>query len=312
MVLSYPPGAFSQSVRQRYRALASNQVLVIVEGDSDRRTLLPLLGDNVVLVPAGGRDALLDTYSRLEKAALDRCLYIVDCDNDFSNELKGRANLIITSHRDIEADALFDLEGYDRLAFEYLDYGSASAEELMARKDELLSFAAGISSRFGVVKDAARKRGLRLKLRDAFTNAKVRSTPADLPSIGSWVAAQKIPTLNEIAFELGRLMSWSNPDIIDVAQEAGARWNDPCRRHGLPGCGECRLRTSCNGHDLVATLAVDLSIRLTTQVTSAELDRHLRMSTNRDLVHRWTVGKRISGWENEIHLGVLRRRRSAP
>lgn len=305
MPLTYPGRTFPQSIKQRYRAMGRGNALVVVEGPTDRKTLLPMVKEGTRIVAGNGRDMVLDAYRELKGAGFDRCLFIVDCDNNFPADMKGQSDLIVTMNRDIESDSLFELEGYNRIAFEYLDVGDPGPEELATRRQEVLDFACELCCKFGLVKDVARMRGLPLRLPNPMTGQRVRVTPADLPSVGGWVASQEVPSFAQLVVELSRLLSWGNAVTTAVAVDSERLWYEPCGRHHQTCCGKCRTRALCNGHDLVSALAVDLSIRLTFQVSSRDLDRLVRIGVDRELVSRWGVGRRIRAWEDKTSVPVL-------
>lgn len=306
-MLSYPgPRAYAQAIRQRYVTLKPEEVLVAVEGATDKRVLSPILRPNVRILAASGRDMVLGAYSELASEGLDRCLYVVDCDDNLPATFKGRPNLVVTQHRDIEADALFCLRGFDRIASEYLGAAHTREEEVSLQRDELLSLAVDLSSLLTITKDVARHMGLALRSLDPITGNRTRLTFDHLPATGAWVRSQKVPTTEELAGEMGKVLGWTAADVGRVSTLAENSWASECGTHGRTECGACRLHRHSNGHDLVSVLAIDLSQRLTTPITASNLDRDIRMTTDRALVAGWRVGQRIAAWESSTGTSVLR------
>lgn len=306
-MLNYPSvAAFAQHVRQQHRALQDDEVLLVVEGSTDCRALRQLLIESVILVPARGRNLVLGAYEELRQENLAACLFLADCDNNFPSDLKGLTNLVITSNRDLEADLLFALNGYERIVLEFLGGASSRTKELLVQRDEVLSYCATFVSAFGIVKDAARSRGLTLRIADPLTAQRVRSTISDLPQAAGWIGAGYQPSIDEIAADLGHLLGWTALDVSAVAVDANRTDAEPCRRHAVVACVECRRRCHCNGHDMVSAIALDLSARLTLAVSQEELDKHLRIAADRSLVPRWSVGRRMRRWEEGAKARLLR------
>lgn len=306
MVRYSGPRSYAQAIRQRYSALAPTEVLVAVEGATDKRALMPIFRPEVKFVPAGGRDMLLGAYSELASEGLDRCLFIADCDNSFPPSLKGLQNLVITEHRDIESDALFCLRGFDRIAIEYLASPTLELEEVELQRDEILLTAVSFSSLLATVKDEARQRGMVVRWPDPVTGRRTRLSFEHLPTVGTWINSQQLPTPTDLAIEVGRALGWSPSDAHAVGRASESSWSAVCAPHATAECGDCRLHRHSNGHDLVSALAIDLSGRLTTSVTPADLDRDIRMATDRTLTHTWHVGRRIRAWESSLDLSILR------
>lgn len=306
-MVSYPnPRAYAQAIRQRYAALGPEEVLIAVEGATDKRVLSPILRPDVRILAASGRDMVLGAYSELESEGLDRCLYVVDCDDNFPATLKGRPNLVVTQHRDIEADALFCLRGFDRIASEYLSGAHTREEEVSIQCEELLSLSVNLSALLTIAKDIARPMGLALRVVDPITGKRVRLTFDHLPSTGSWIRSQKVPNPKDLVAEMGSVLGWTASEMGRVASLATVSWASQCGPHGRTECSACRLHRHSNGHDLVSALAIDLSQRLTTTITASDLDRDIRMTTDRTLVAGWRVGQRIAAWETSTGASVLR------
>ena len=303
--LRYPPGTFIQSVKQRHRALAQDQVLLVVEGADDKRFMAPLLTGRVHILPARGRDMVLAARSGLRSAEFDRCIFLVDCDDDIAVGYKGHPNLVITTFRDLDADGLLALKSYNRISSEYFYDLGMSPDDLQAEAQALLDYAVELSCAFGQCKAAARTLGLRLRI--VTERGESVSLPlSSMPSVGAWIGAQRLPDLAEICGDMAGVLGWNGDQVGRAVSLARSGWLSECRHHGVVGCTRCRTLSLCAGHDLTAAIAVDLSIRLSSTVTTKELERLSRMGTDRWHATRWTVGQRLRAWADSRGLDVVR------
>jgi hypothetical protein len=269
---------------------------LVVEGTSDKRALAPLLGDRFYYIPARGKDMVLHAQERLTAEGVNDCLFLVDCDGEVDPQRLGMSNLIVSSNRDLEADLLFELKAFDRIALEYLsDFGYGSSEcERVGR--ELLAFVSGITARLGIGLDAARQLGLPVKILDQEQNRRRRVSLLDVPEMLSWVNNFVPVDSLDVAEAVARLLSWGEGELQSVAQIAERGASKLCRLHGLAACPSCTPRRYSNGRDLIAGLSLALSQRCGFKVTEAELSRSLRLATSPLSASNWSVALRVDAW----------------
>lgn len=297
MTLSFPrAAALAQSIRQRLQALPPASPLLVVEGSTDKRALLPFLLPDVVVVPARGKDMLLGAYALLEPDSLSNCLFVVDCDGETASEWKGRPNLIISENRDIEADLLFELSAFDRLVAEYLGAGLSTPSDVASQAAGLLLQCSELTANLGVLLDSARQRGLRVRVIDGVTGVKRRAAPSDLPSLEAWLSSGHAPNYREVLQDLKGLLAWSDTDLAAVELDARAGEGKSCRAHGRARCIPCRARRYSNGHDLVQAITRALRSRIG-ELEQTEVERAVRMCADKQLADRWIVAQRVRLWE---------------
>lgn len=306
MTLVFPSAeSFAQQLKLTHRTLSGDDVIVVVEGSTDRRALTSMLARRARIVPANGRDIVLGAYRALQSNPLDRCLFVADCDGNFPDDLKGLSDLIITSHRDIEADLMFELRGHERISMEYLGEAMLPIEETYLRSDEAFSLCSSVVYRLGITKDAARGLGLRLRYLDVNRGQRIRISLADLPSAQSWLGREEAPGFDEIVQDMAFVLGWSDEEARRVESMADLTESALCRTHTNPICTPCLNRRFCNGHDMVIAFALHLEVRLGQEVSAREIDRHLRLGADRTLITRWNVAERIRRWEMVRGLPVL-------
>jgi len=296
----FSPAAFSQNLRRMRYGWPADQPLLVVEGVTDRRALTPVLVPGVKVIPSNGKEHLKHAYQELVTSGVTGIYYIMDCDNGDADEFMGLEDLAVTQHRDIEADLLFSLNAFERVADEFLSEFHPDRRSLHNVADRVLEVAAANACTLGRLKDAAREAGLVLKVRDARTGRKRALRPAD---IASAIPFSDVEDQDAVAREMAVVLAWGEEEVQDLLSRA--EHLDVCE-HGSPMCYGCAVRAVCNGHDVVQALALAISAQTNLDVTSEELERALRIGMDRSAVEEWHVGARARRWESTSGMRLLR------
>jgi len=307
MALALPSSAgFAQSVCQRRRALDPRTPLVVVEGATDRRALLPFLGPQVVVVPARGRPNAIAAHERSNGEGLTGVLFMIDCDGSVPSHLKGLPDLIISANRDLESDLLLELDALRRYALDVLADISTIRSDAESRIDRLLTRAAAVSAGLERVRRAARAMNVPTRFIDPITGQRRKVAAHDLPHGQSWMAADSPPPeLEDIALAYQVVAGWSQLELATVMTEVSRNSASPCARHGAAGCTICETRALCVGHDLVEFVTQGLRLETGIDLEVYEVDRGIRVSSDRSLVSRWCVSTRGRRWADSHGLQLF-------
>ncbi len=295
--LSFPsPAAFTQSLRMRRSGSVPGTRFLVVEGVSDKKSFHPLLDPHLHYVPARGKDMVLFAFETLTLEGVNDCLFVVDCDGGTESKWLGRHGLVISNNRDLDADLLFDLNAFDRVALEYLSGFGQTAEECAAVGQELLAYARALSADFGVVLDAARDTGAPTKVYDENRGSRRRLQLLDFDDSVAWIQNFVPVDREELATLAAGALGWTDDQLAGVIIEVTGGALKACRAHGLPRCAECTPRHFSSGHDLVDILSLSLSQRCGFVVSSGELARATRLAASTQSVSAWSVARRVGGW----------------
>ncbi|CAL8977581.1 hypothetical protein PROP_02226 [Propionicimonas sp. T2.31MG-18] len=279
-------------------------VILVVEGPSDVRALRPLVNPGVHIQALGGKSLVVGAHQNLGSAHERRVLFLVDCDNEDNTPVKGLPNLIITSHRDLECDLLFHLDGAKRAALDCFSSGLDHESVVKAIKKELV-VSTEVACRFNATKDEARLLQLPLGIRDVTTGKKRRFALEDLPRFEEWAQGTSDLRIPDIAARLGEKLGWTTGQVALVANAAVARWGSACKRHSVSACASCGRMRLCNGHDLEAALVARFN-RQGSSITRTEMERLVRVGADVSLANGWPVVDRIRRFEGWAGLRVLR------
>ena len=297
MALQYPSAAgFAQSVCQRRRALSADVALVVVEGQTDRRALLPFVDTDVVVVSARGKANATAAHRRVNTEGLSGVLVLIDCDGDVPSTLKGLPDLIVSANRDLEADLLLELNALRRFAIDVLGDSSANLAEAESRAASVLERALGVGAELERIRQAARAVGARTRLVDVVTGQKRKVRPRDLPQVQAWLASPARPAVNEVAKAYGRRAGWSPQTLALVAHGGRASAATACAVHAVRQCGPCDHRALCEGHALVELVAQALGDEAGHALDVSEVERALRIASDRDRLTDWCVCTRGRRW----------------
>lgn len=301
MTLTFPPGGFTQLLRQMRRGLPASHAILVVEGSTDRRAFMHILAPTVRVMPANGKSILLAAYDELGRGQHPSLFFIMDCDNNSEPSRKGQIDLAITSHRDLEADMLFSLNAYERMAIELLADQHLDLSSLEVAADRVLTAAVRLAEDFSRVRDAARSLGLRIRFRDPITGR--REVPRPEHFAGTFEPVSRPPGLDQVTRAISSLTGWSPAEERAVAAVAANA--EPCS-HNAAMCSECSLARFCNGHDAVHALALALTDELGMRIHATDVERHLRLSLDRSRLADWRVAQRVRAWEATSGTTLLR------
>lgn len=298
MALTYPSAAaLAASIQLRRRSLPIDNVLLIVEGSTDGRSLLPFLNEKVHLVPSTGKDYLLGAYEALKQDPPINCLYLVDCDGQIDSRWLGQPDLIVSEYRDIEVDLLRVLRSFEVVGPEYLWNGQGSVGTARDLAAELCDFALDMAAVFGVIIDSAREAGLKIRIRDPHTGNLRRIRLGDLASFDSWIGSGKVPSQEVMIEAISQFVGWSHTEKVEILESAQVGGRKHCRLHSLTCCRDCVARRFSNGHDTVAVLAALISEKGGVErLPLAAVTHALRIGGRIDRVHSWDVARRATLW----------------
>jgi len=303
--MQYSAQGVAQALRMLSRTQQADLGIVVLEGASDVRALRPYFNAGVRLFPAGSKSLVLGARRALRDAEIGRFLFIVDCDNDNEVPEKGNVDFIITSYRDLEGDLCFYLDAAERVAYEYLPV-SQTACEVDLELGEILRTAVDVSCKFSCVKDAARRRRLRLKKRDERTGRARRLGLEDMPPLAEWCDQSGAPSLATIVATVADLLEWKPVDLSAVMEDSAADWLRRCEVHHLSACTECQRKSLCNGHDLEAAMAASISRWTGRHVDVDEVQRGIRMTSNTMKSSEWPLIARVQRYESATGLRILK------
>lgn len=290
------PAGFAQSICQRRRALDPAVALVVVEGATDRRALLPFLETDVVVVPAIGRPNAIATHRRVNSEGLSGVLVLIDCDGEVPDELKGLPDLIISANRDLEADLLLELNALRRYAMDLVADSVVDRAGAEVRITMILERALAVSAELERVRRAARALGVKTRFVDPVTGQNRKVAARDLQETASWLATANRMRTTDVVQAYGAVAGRSTEDAALVIRVASRPVATPCAPHGAKQCAPCEYRALCVGHDLVELVAQALRDETGWELELTEVDRGLRVASDRQLVADWCVSVRGRRW----------------
>lgn len=214
-----------QTARLQVDALSGNRGGLILEGADDRKLFSPLCFASSQLVIAGGKSLVLEAHGSMRAEDVGRFAFLVDCDDDVAEHgLRGRHDLIITEHHDVENDLL--ALGALELVVAQLVPAVASGDAEAADVAELVAANAKIlAAPVGCVRRAARAQAISL--------GSLRQQDMDYFAIGTCTAGDRRETALQ---QVGRAADLTAHQARRIRQELGSVPAD----HDV-----------CNGHDLV-------------------------------------------------------------
>lgn len=295
MSLQHTPAAEKQAVRMKCRALLPEQRLVIVEGRTDSLFMRQILRQEHKVHFSRGKDRIMPAYEDLTREFGDSLVFLVDCDDSTPTSLKGRGNLVISQHRDLESDLVFALDGFRRVGIEL--YGAVTDENSPVEPlvETALLASSEVAASLHDVRVAARSLGLPLKIRDPRTNRKRGLRPLDVSDTTSWFHDRHDDRVSAIATSLSTALRWPSDQMTDVVSLS--RRQTPCSRHAVLHCYQCAKLCKVNGHDLVQLLVVRMHFDTGMSVSEEQLARDLRVSSDLRKAETWHVVQRLRRWE---------------
>jgi len=256
-------------------ALGGDRGGLILEGADDRKLFAPVCFASSQLVIAGGKSLVLEAHSSMRKEDVGRFAFLVDCDGDVGDRgLKGRHDLIITEHQDVEND-LLALGALEPVVGQLVPAVASGAAEAADVAETVAADARILTAPVGCVRRAARARAISL--------GSLRQQDMDYFAIGTCTAADRRETALQ---QVGRAADLTAHQARRIRQELGSVPAD----HDV-----------CNGHDLVeavrAVLVRDYRIS-GGKAAVRSIDAMLRMAML-DPARReaWSVVARIRRWE---------------
>ncbi|MFD2082935.1 hypothetical protein [Actinopolymorpha cephalotaxi] len=255
-------------------------------------------------MPANGKTEVVRVFDGLGRRHRQGVLFIVDCDNEIEDRLKGHSEFVISANMDIDADLVFELSALDRVATECLADRLLDGDELRVATSELLIGATELSIGVTVVQQAARRRRLPTKVVSDMGGRRefrVRDLSDELlDEIGSGDSF-----VRKLAADMANLIEWSDRELRLITAEAVDMYGKPCGPHGIDHCIECHRRSSCRGHTLVQAISVVLKKRHNVSIGVPVLESLLRTGADRRRLEGWEVARRIRRWEDVSGYKVL-------
>jgi hypothetical protein len=262
--------------RLRLNALPLSVGVLIVEGRDDRRIMQPRCIRPDIVVVAGGKPRLLESFDRLRPQEHSRIVFVFDCDFDapIADALPRQANVAITSHPSAETD-LVALGAIERVVSELLP----STADLAADTAEIVNRAVAVAEPFGRLRRASRVHGLGLDF-DGLEIKRVRRR------------SQGSVTMDRAC------------DVM-LSRSTPSRSISPDELRALAVVGGGGL-AACAGHDLVAALRAVLHQDFgVVERDLLQLEGMLRLAFSEEMFGRWGVVDRIRRWESETGCRVL-------
>jgi hypothetical protein len=264
-----------QTARLQVDALGGHRGRLIVEGAEDRKLFSPLCFASSQLVIAGGKSLVLEAHCSMREEDVGRFAFLVDCDGDVGDRgLKGRHDLIITEHHDVEND-LLALGALEPVVAQLVPAVASGVAETDDVSETVAAHARILAAPVGCVRRAARTRAISL--------GSLRQQDMDYFAIGTCTAADRRETALQQVSRAADLTAHQARRIRDELASVPAD-------HDV-----------CNGHDLVeavrAVLIRDYRIA-GGKAAVRSVDAMLRM-TMLDPGRReaWSVVARIRRWE---------------
>jgi hypothetical protein len=266
-----------QTARLQVDALGGHRGGLILEGADDRKLFAPLCFVSSQLVIAGGKSLVLEAHGSMREEDVGRFVFLVDCDGDGDvgdRGLRGRHDLIITEHHDVEND-LLGLGALEPVVAQLVPAVASGAAEAADVAETVAADARILAAPVGCVRRAARARAISL--------GSLRQQDMDYFAIGTCTAANRRETALQ---HVSRAADLTAHQARRIRQELGS----------VPAHHDV-----CNGHDLVeavrAVLIRDHRIA-GGKAAVRSVDAMLRM-TMLDPARReaWSVVARIRRWE---------------
>jgi hypothetical protein len=223
-------------------------------------------------------------------------LVLIDCDGEVPDELKGLPDLIISANRDLEADLLLELNALRRYAMDLVADSAVNRAEAEARIATTLERALAVAAELERVRRAARASGVTTRLLDPVTGRRRKVAARDLPVAATWLSTADRVSTADVVQAYGAAAGWSPEDEDLVIQATRHTVATPCVPHGARQCAPCEYRALCVGHDLVELVAQALRDETGWTLELTEVDRGLRVASDRQLVADWCVSVRGRRW----------------
>jgi len=302
MTLSYGPRHQAQALRQRLRALRPRP-LVVVEGSSDRNMMSHLLAEDAHVQYLRGKSNILPIVEELAMEFPDQVLFLVDCDDAVEDRYKGLAPLVITEYRDLDADIVFALDAWLRIAAEF--YVSVAGGAMTARSiglgvlEECTLTAIAITR----VRVAARHQGASIRMFRPERNSRSAFRPLDMPDEAlGWM--RSAGDVEPIVQSLESVFGWNTGDAVAVRHALAGR-SCSCR-HARVSCPVCDRRRLVNGHDLIELLGLAIARDTGRLVNMDDLYSQFRIGADLTRCQAWPVATRIRAWELRTGVRILR------
>lgn len=272
-------GAHLLSEARRLReGLGDHLGVLVVEGADDKRLFQDCARVPGQVIAAGNKYILDEAYSLLEDADCGAILFVRDCDYDVpAGRIRPSPNLFLTQTPALECDLVM-IGALDRVVVEIQSPITGARRDLDASSGTVLARAIPLASAIGRIRYVSECQGLRLHCND-------------------------LPRLHKY-----RAKGTGTVDIVKLAKVIVERSDDPKTNdsdllkliENLP-----EDLSVCHGHDLIA--CIDSVLK--TDFGFGALDRlpeMLRLATNERMLAKWTVVKRIGGWERRNGRRILR------
>lgn len=294
-MLTFPnPESFTQYVRQVRRGTRNS--ILVVEGITDKRALMPLLDPSVVVIPADGKDKLVAAFDGLTGSHRNGVAFILDCDGETHRRLKGHLELVITTNRDVEADLILIVGAFRRVAFELLAQHFDARKQIEDAAEAIVDDASFFATKFGLVRVTAVRLGLRVKLQDCVTRRKRAIRPSDLVELSDMLMHSGQVSIDEISTGVGAILGWSDQQVAQVVEACVSVRKGFCIRHG-ERCVPCQTQRYCGGHVLVDVLPALVLLRYGVVTNARVLDSHLRIASSSCDLAVWGVPERLRKWQ---------------
>lgn len=297
------PSAFAQSVRLRLNALPADSAVLVLEGKSDKQSLISFVHPTVHVVPARGKDVVLQSRAHLTGPELARVAFVVDCDGRTDAMWLTDGTTIVTSMRDLDADIALGLGTFDSYILDFVASKHDTPGDALAEATRLRDFVEVITARIGVVLDAARHLGLRVRIVDPLTSQKRRVRLSDLAELAGWVGGRHSPSYIELATAAANVVGWDPAEVLQIIEHATDGGQKSCRAHGSSECPPCLVRRFSNGHDIADVTRHIVEELSGLSIPADEVARSLRTSRTRGA--NWEVLRRLDLRQQLIGIPLL-------
>lgn len=288
----------------RLRKLGGLRPILVLEGSSDKSALMKWLAPSVYVVPASGKEQVALARKHLSQSELRLCTMLVDCDGLVDPSWLGDKGLIVSDHRDLEADLVDKFPSVEALVYEHLWHLGSTREELAEIATTVRAFAVTLSAHLGVVRDAARACGLSTRIEAVDSGDRRQLRVTDLPRAQLLAAWPSAPSIEKVLGLVGVRVHWNESEMALVVAREAASASKRCRAHRAMRCAHCTPRRFANGHDIVDSLEVGMGALSGDAPPSDVIARELRLSAVAP-TGSWVVLDRLRDRGEEIGIVLL-------
>lgn len=264
-----------QTARLQVDALGGSHGGLILEGPDDRKVFSPMCFVSSQLVIAGGKSLVLEAHNAMRAEDVGRFAFLVDCDGDVADHgLRGRHDLIITEHHDVETD-LVSLGALEPVVAQLVPAVASGEAEATDVAQAVAADARILAAPVGCVRRAARARAIPL--------TSLRQQDMDYFAIGTSDATDRCEVAVQQVMRAAQLTSNQARRIRDELGSTRAD-HDVCNGHDLL---EAVRTVLIRDHRIAGGKAAVRSIDALLRMTMLEPGRR----------ESWSVIARLRRWE---------------